>query len=191
MVAPALIAGIGAAGLAAGGGVAGQSQRKYPRRQLEVDPWSRQQMANQYLQAQRAGMGMGPSYAELQMRRAGEQARAQASSQAASARGSNLALAQRTGAQNQAAIGADIAGQAGLARMEEILAARQMAAQQAAGLRQTDMAEAQANLAAQQERDRMEFARRQRNKDRLYGALTMGAASIGRLGAGGGGGAGS
>ena len=73
--------------------------------------------------------------------------------------------------------------------MEEIMAARQMAAQQAAALRQTDMAEAEANLQAKMVRDRMEYERRQANKNRLYGALTMGAAAISRAGAGGGGGA--
>lgn len=187
MVAPAVAAGIAAAALAASGGVAGQSRKKTPMRQLRTYPETREAQLYSLLQAQRQGLGQGPSYAELQMQRAGEQARALQSSNVASARGANIALAQRTGAQQQAAIGADIAQQAGAARIEEIMAARQLAAQQAEAIRAQDLQQEQINLQARIARDQAEFARRQANKARLYGALTMGAAALGRAGAGGGG----
>ena len=186
---PLLVAApIAAAGLAAAGGVVSQTGRGAtpPLRRLRTYDMPRQTQEELLLEQQRSALGSGPSYAELQMRRAGQQAQAQAQSTVAGTRGTNLALAQRTGAQNQAAINADIAGQAGMARLEEIMQARQAAAQQAGALRAQDLQQEQINLQAQMIRDQQELERKQRNRDRLMQGLTMGAASIGKLGASGG-----
>jgi hypothetical protein len=75
------------------------------------------------LEAQAAGVG--PSVAEAQLRRSGEQAIAAQAAMAASARGGNPILAQRQAAQQTAAIQQDLAGRAAELRLQEQAQARQ------------------------------------------------------------------
>jgi hypothetical protein len=78
------------------------------------------------LQAQAAGTG--PSLAEQQMQRANEQAIRAQMAQAASARGGNVAMAQRQAAQNIAGIQQENAARAAELRIQEQQAARQQLA---------------------------------------------------------------
>ena len=83
----------------------------------------RQLALAQALEAQAAGTG--PSVAEQQLRRSGEQAIAAQAALAASARGGNPILAQRQAAQQTAAIQQDLAGRAAELRLQEQAQARQ------------------------------------------------------------------
>jgi|GEM_PF-1947932 len=77
---------------------------------------------------QRQSAGKGPSLAEAQMKRAGDRGLAQQLAAAAAQRGGNQASLQRSLARGQQAQSADIAQQAGQARIQEQLSARQQLA---------------------------------------------------------------
>ena len=72
--------------------------------------------------------GTAPSVAEMQAKKAGERALAAQMAMQAGSSGSTAPLAQRTAARNQASIGADIANQSAVLRLQE-----QQAAQKALG----------------------------------------------------------
>lgn len=95
------------------------------------------------LQAQAAGTA--PSIAEMQAKKAGERALAAQLAMQAGQAGSAAPLAQRTAARQQAAIGADIAGQSAVLRLQE-----QQAAQKALGELAGQMRTQDISLASQQ-----------------------------------------
>lgn len=113
------------------------------------------------LEAQAAGQG--PSLAEAQLKRGGEQAIAAQAAMAASARGGNPILAQRQAAQQTAATQQDLAGRAAELRIQEQTAARQALGGVLEGARGQDIgvATSQAQLGQQAELSNVD-AQRQR-----------------------------
>lgn len=178
-----MILGLLAAAAAAAGVIGGWSRKKKqaPLREIDANTWRESSGYQNELmrQLQQQGSGAGPSYADIQMRRGMEDARAQASSMAASARGGNIALAQRSAAQQAGATQSDIAGAAQLARIEEIDRARGALSQLSTNVRGQDYAVAQTNLAQQNMVDAAEQARLAANRKMLYDTFMTGSATLG------------
>lgn len=182
MVAPLVLGGI-ALGTALAGAAASQNKNKTPTRQLVTYAGPRAAQEGLLEMSMRQAQGLGPSFADLQMRQGQEAARQQASSMAASAYGSqNAALAQRTATNTAAAQSANVAGEAVQARVNEIIAARTLAAQQSGQLRGMDLQQEQINLQARLAKDQAEAARKEANRQRVMSAFMFGAASIGAAG---------
>lgn len=162
-------------------------RQKTPEEKITpVDTSNQQQLYSMYLNQAK---GLGPSFASMQMRQGMSEAARQASSQAASARGGNVALAQRSAALGQAAANASIANAAMTQRVQEQQAAMAGAAGQAAAMSQTELAQNQANLNAEIQRQQIEYQRKAANKarfDKYFGAgLAAVSKPLGSLGSSG------
>ncbi len=110
----------------AGDAIMGTNRYKATKRTLQVNPEDQQRQLemrgeqgeqNQWLK--NAMLGKGPSVAEQQLRAGGARAQNAAASQAATARGGNIALANRFAAQGQAQAMADTSRDAGILRASE------------------------------------------------------------------------
>jgi len=121
----------------------------------------------------RQASGLGPSLADMQLKQGMEDARKSASSLASSARGGNIAMAQRAAANQTATTDAQLASQAMAAKIQEQQAALGAAAGMAEAISSKELAAQQAELQAQMQAQELDLQRKAANKarfDKYFGA---------------------
>ena len=185
MVAPLVIAAIISAAAAAGGTAAGWNRNKPKPTMLDTarsDALRARQLdlLDTYT---RSAQGKSASWADLQMQKMLMQANAAQSAQAASSRGNNLALAQRTAANVAGANISTVAAETARARLQEQEQNRAQAATLAGQIRGTDLQIESANLQQKNLFDQAVAARKAANRELLSKFFFSVGASAGNIAA--------
>lgn len=182
MVAPIIVAAIISAAAAAGGTAAGWNRNKGNRR--VVDTYKSDQLRKRQLdllgEYTRSAKGMTASWADLQMQKMLTQSNAAQSAQAASARGGNMVLAQRTAANVAGSNVSKIAAETARARLQEQEQNRQMAASLSDQIRARDLSIEMENLNQKNIKDTAEANRKAANKALLANAIFSVGAAVGK-----------
>lgn len=169
MVAPIIIAAIISAATAAGATAAGWNRNKPKPRTVDTtrsDALRKQQLdlLGEYT---RSAKGQSTSWADLQMQKLLTQANAAQSAQAASSRGGNLALAQRTAANVAGSNVSKIAAETASARLREQDQNRFLAANLSGQIRASDIGIENENLRQKNLFDNAVAARKAANRQLL------------------------